>query len=73
MKNFDSIRLKKNHVIVGPGTMKGQLDIVLKNSIRLKKNQKGKFFLKKSRQIHQLVHFVQLVECWQIIQAVVEV
>jgi len=32
MKNFDSIRLEKNHVIVGPGTMKGQLDIVLKKS-----------------------------------------
>ena len=32
MKNFDSIRIKNNHVIVGPGTMKGQLDKVLKKS-----------------------------------------
>jgi len=32
MKNFDSIRLNNDHVIVGPGTMKGQLDIVLKKS-----------------------------------------
>ncbi len=32
MKNFDSIRLKNDHVIVGPGTMKGQLDIILKKS-----------------------------------------
>ena len=30
LKNFDSIRLNNDHVIVGPGTMKGQLDIVLK-------------------------------------------
>jgi len=32
LKNFDSIRLNNNHVIVGPGTMKGQLDSVLKKS-----------------------------------------
>lgn len=32
MKNFDSIRSNNDHVIVGPGTMKGQLDIVLKKS-----------------------------------------
>ena len=32
LKNFDSIRLNNDHVIVGPGTMKGQLDIVLKKS-----------------------------------------
>jgi len=32
LKNLDSIRLNNDHVIVGPGTMKGQLDIVLKKS-----------------------------------------
>jgi len=32
LKNFDSIRLNNDHVIVGPGTMKGKLDIVLKKS-----------------------------------------
>ena len=26
MKNFDSIRLAKNHVTIGPGTIKGKLD-----------------------------------------------
>ena len=26
MKNFDSIKLAKNHVTIGPGTMKGKLD-----------------------------------------------
>ena len=38
LKNFDSIRLNNNHVIVGPGTMKGQLDSVLKKS---KKDRKS--------------------------------
>ena len=32
LKNFDSIRLNKNHVTVGPGIMKGQLDSILKKS-----------------------------------------
>ena len=32
LKNFDSIRLNKNHVTVGPGIMKGQLDNILKKS-----------------------------------------
>jgi len=30
MKNFDSIRLAKNHVTIGPGTLKGKLDKILK-------------------------------------------
>jgi len=37
LKNFDSIRLNNNQVIVGPGTMKGQLDskkITVKHSRR---------------------------------------
>jgi len=29
MKNFDSFRLTKDHVIVGPGTIKGKLDKIL--------------------------------------------
>ena len=29
MKNFDSIRLAKNHVTIGPGTLKGKLDKIL--------------------------------------------
>jgi glycolate oxidase len=32
MKNFDSIRMSKNHVTVGPGTIKGKLDNSLKKS-----------------------------------------
>lgn len=31
MKNFDSIKLGKNHVVVGPGTIKGKLDKVLED------------------------------------------
>jgi hypothetical protein len=30
MKNFDSIRLAKDHVTIGPGTIKGKLDKKLK-------------------------------------------
>ncbi|HJJ23427.1 MAG TPA: FAD-binding oxidoreductase [Nitrosopumilus sp.] len=36
MKNFDSIRLAKNHVTIGPGTIKGRLDKKLE--------EKRKFF-----------------------------
>ena len=31
MKNFDSIKIEKNHITVGPGTIKGNLDKQLKN------------------------------------------
>lgn len=31
MKNFDSVRLGKNHVTVGPGIVKGKLDKILEN------------------------------------------
>ena len=31
MKNFDSVKLGKNHVTIGPGTIKGRLDKILEN------------------------------------------
>ena len=61
MKNFDSIKTNKNHVVVGTGVIKGILDKTLE--------KERKFFL----QIHLLVHFVQLEECLEIILVAAEV